>query len=497
MQGILINEQDNVAVALQDLAKGSVITIGNQQITVQEPISRGHKICIKDIALGQEIIKYGFPIGHAISEIKVGEHVHSHNVKTSLNDQGQYTYTKLVRPLQGDCSLYKAKTFLGYARPNGDVGIRNDVWIIPTVFCVNSIGKELEAHANQILERYPNVTGVKYLSHPFGCSQMGDDQKNTQQVLAALTKHGNAGAVLILGLGCENNNLKVFKNFIDCEDPKIAILNCQDVEDEISVGYELIEQRLAYANQFTRSVQPLSKLKIGLKCGGSDGLSGITANPLIGRVSDCLVQAGGYSVMTEVPEMFGAEQLLMNRAQSLEVFEQIVDLITDFKHYFTAHHQVVSENPSPGNKAGGITTLEDKSLGCVQKGGSAEVIDVLKYTQRVTKPGLNLLQAPGNDGVSCTALACSGCHLILFSTGRGTPFATVVPTIKISTNSALFKKKGDWIDFNAGDLIEDKSFAQKQNELLDYIIDIASGHLTKSEHRNSYEMIIWKDGVTL
>ncbi len=327
---------------------------------------------------------------------------------------------------------------------------------------------------------------------------MGEDQETTQRLLAALTRHPNAGAVLVLGLGCENNNLGVFKQFLDLKDERLMFLNAQEVEDELESGYAIIDRLLEKTNQYTRQTVPLSKLRIGLKCGGSDGLSGITANPLIGRVSDLVVGAGGTSVMTEVPEMFGAEQILMNRAANQQIFDQTVDLINNFKHYFESHGETVSENPSPGNKAGGITTLEDKSLGCVQKGGKAEVRGVLKYTETIKESGLNLLNAPGNDGVSCSALAASGVDIILFSTGRGTPFSTVVPTIKISTNNDLYARKGgNWIDFNAGAIVDGKDFDELAEELLDYILKVASGQLSVSEKRGFHELLIWKDGVTL
>lgn len=497
MQALLIHDGDSVAVALENLSAGSTISLPGLSLTLVEDIVRGHKFALKDIAANEPVYKYGYPIGRAKVDIKAGQHVHSHNLKTDLQGEGSYTYNKL--PAVSLPESAANKTFEGFVRPNGDVGIRNELWIIPTVFCVNNVAQVLAKYANEQLAsgKFSQVDACVALTHPYGCSQMGEDQTTTQRVLAALSKHPNCGGVLILGLGCENNNINVFKEFLDLSDPRIRFLNSQEVEDEISAGNELIDELLAQANKCQRQTVPLSKLRIGLKCGGSDGLSGITANPLIGRLSDTLVGAGGTSVMTEVPEMFGAEQLLMNRARDSETFNKCVDLINDFKHYFISHGQVVSENPSPGNKAGGITTLEDKSLGCVQKGGSALVCDVLKYGETLRTNGLNLLQGPGNDGVSCTALATAGCHMVLFSTGRGTPFATVVPTIKISTNSALYQHKGAWIDFNAGQIVDGKDFSTLTTELLDYVIAVASGYLTKSEEKGYREIVIWKDGVTM
>ena len=495
MQALIINPDDDVvAVALADLKAGTQIELPGYSITLRDDIPRGHKFALRDIAAGSPVIKYGYPIGTAKELIYKGQHVHTHNVKTALKGAGTYSY----HPTAKAQLKHVSGEFMGFARPDGKVGIRNQLWIVPTVFCVNEIARELALYANSKLGSFANVDNAVALCHPFGCSQMGEDQETTQRVLAALCTHQNAGAVLVIGLGCENNNLNVFKQFLNVDDERLAFLNAQEVEDELQAGYELVDTLLDKANQCTRSVQPLSKLVIGLKCGGSDGLSGITANPLIGRVSDLVVAAGGTSVMTEVPEMFGAEQMLMNRSVDAATFDKVVKLINDFKHYFESNGETVSENPSPGNKAGGITTLEDKSLGCVQKGGKAPVSDVVFYGDKVKTQGLNLLQGPGSDGVSCSALAAAGVDIILFSTGRGTPFATVVPTIKISTNSNLFARKGgNWIDFNAGVAAEGKSLDDLALELLDFILQVASGKESVSEKRGFHELLIWKNGVTL
>ncbi len=492
---VVINpKEDVVAVALEDLKAGQTVKTTLGDVTLKDDITRGHKFALYDLNEGDHIIKYGYSIGHATCPVLKGQHVHSENVKTNLSGTKDYSYDK-VAPAE----LKRVeRTFDGYVRADGQVGIRNEVWIIPTVFCVNHIAKELESYAREKLDSYRNVDGCYALTHPYGCSQMGEDQTTTQKLLASLTRHPNAGAVLVLGLGCENNNLSVFREFLDLKDDRLMFLNTQDVEDELEAGYKIIDSLLQKANEAKRETVPLSKLRIGLKCGGSDGLSGITANPLIGRVSDLIVGSGGTSVMTEVPEMFGAEQILMNRAKNEDVFKKTVSLINDFKDYFKSHGETVSENPSPGNKAGGITTLEDKSLGCVQKGGKAEVMDTIRYAETIKTSGLNLLNAPGNDGVSCSALAACGVNMILFSTGRGTPFSTVVPTIKISTNNALFAKKGgNWIDFNAGVIVDGKDSDELAMELLDYIIAIASGQKSVSEKRDFHELLIWKDGVTL
>ncbi len=447
-------------------------------------LKSGHKYADCDIKAGENIVKYGCPIGHATEDIKKGDHVHTHNTKTNLSSILEYTYEKaFVKTDKTD----KVKTFMGYVRKNGDVGIRNDIWIVNTVGCVNKI-------AQAIAEK----TGAKYFPHPFGCSQLGDDQSVTQKILKGMVNHPNAAGVLVLGLGCENNNIELFKSILgEWDDERVKFLNAQDVEDDVSEGIKIVEELKKYAATFERVEIPVSKLRVGLKCGGSDGYSGITANPLVGSFSDMIISMGGSSVLTEVPEMFGAEHLLMQRCKDKEIFNKTVALINNFKEYYERHNQVIYENPSPGNKAGGITTLEEKSLGCVQKGGLSEVVDVLDYGDRLSKNGLSLLNGPGNDIVAITNLMAAGVHIILFTTGRGTPVGGPVPTVKVSTNSRLAEKKANWIDFNAGQLLEGKTMDQLTEELMDYVVSVASGEKTKNEIHGYEEISIFKDGVTL
>ncbi len=443
-------------------------------------LSDGHKYADRDIKKGEDIIKYGCSIGHATEDIKKGEHVHTHNVKTNLSGKINYSY----EPHFYDIKKYEKRTFKGFVRRDGSVGIRNDIFIVNTVGCVNKTA-----------ERIAEKTGAFAFPHPFGCSQLGGDQEVTQKILRGLIFHPNAAGVLVLGLGCENNNIGEMKKIMGDYDPeRIRFLNCQDVTDDVARGVELVNELKAYRDTFKRTDVDISKLKIGLKCGGSDGLSGITANPLVGRVSDAIISMGGAAVLTEVPEMFGAEHLLMQRAENKEVFDKEVSLINDFKDYFIKHGQVVYENPSPGNKAGGITTLEEKSLGCVEKGGHAKVVDVLGYGDTVKKNGLSLLNGPGNDMVAITNLTAAGVHMILFTTGRGTPLGAPVPTIKISTNTALYEKKPGWIDFDAGRIIKGEDVT---DELIDLVTETASGRETKNEISGYREISIFKDGVTL
>ena len=456
---LVINKQDNVGINLSD----------------------GHKYALRDIKSGENIIKYGQPIGHATEDIKTGDHVHTHNVKTNLSGKLEYTYEK------SECYDEKVSsdlTFMGYVREDGQVGIRNDIWIVNTVGCVNKIAEKLAS-----------LTVAKHFPHPFGCSQLGDDQTTTQQILSGMVNHPNAGGVLVLGLGCENNNIEVFKKVLGTwNEKRVKFLNTQDFEDEIEEGVKLIGELKAYADTFKREPVPVSKLKVGLKCGGSDGYSGITANPLVGRFCDKLVSFGGSCALTEVPEMFGAEHLLMNRCENEEIFHKTVKMVNDFKDYYTRYNQVIYENPSPGNKKGGITTLEEKSLGCIQKGGLSTVVDVLTYGDRLEKNGLSLLTGPGNDIVACTNLMAAGVHVILFTTGRGTPLGTAVPTVKIATNDTLANKKQNWIDFNAAPILDGVDLT---DSLMEYVLRVANGEQTKNEANKYEEISIFKDGVTL
>lgn len=491
-----ITPRDNVAVAVQAVAKGTELTVHGQKIIALQDIPAGHKIAVTAIAKGQDVVKYGFPIGTAKEDIAPGAWVHTHNVQSKLGDVLHYTYAPhtVERPDTGPAHTY---TFQGYRRPDGTAGIRNEVWIIPTVGCVNSIARAIE-QASQVFKT-EQIDGIYAYSHPHGCSQLGDDHVHTQKILSGLVHSPNAGAVLVLGLGCENNQISQMKDVIGAYDPdRVKFLVCQDVADEIEAGVAIVKELCAYAGQFHREPCDASLLTIGLKCGGSDGFSGITANPLVGEISNRLIAAGGTSILTEVPEMFGAETLLMNRARNEEVFQKTVALINDFKEYFMSYGEKVNENPSPGNKAGGITTLEDKSLGCVQKGGTAIVEDVLSYGDRVRTKGLNLLQAPGNDLVAANALAAAGAHLVLFTTGRGTPFACPVPTIKIASNSKLASFKKNWIDFDAGTIVAGEPKDAVADRFFQYILDVASGRIhAKSEALDKHELVIFKNGVTL
>ena len=488
---IVISPIDSVGVALISLKKGEEA----EGVTLLEDIEKGHKFALKAINKGDKVIKYGEVIGRATADIKPGEHIHSHNMSTGLEGTLEYSYNKKdIAPAQD----FKSRKVSVYERRNGEVGIRNELWVIPTVGCVNAQARAIVDTFNKKHGELPGMDGCFTFTHPYGCSQIGEDHERTKLILQRMVKHPNCGGVLVLGLGCENNRMDIFRETLgDYDESRTEFLIAQDVADEIAEGVKLLEKLYETAKNDKRTEKDISCLKVGLKCGGSDGLSGITANPLVGRFSDYIATVGGTTVLTEVPEMFGAEQLLMDRAKDGETFDKIVKLVNGFKEYYQKHDQPVYENPSPGNKAGGITTLEDKSLGCTQKSGTREVCDVLFDGDKLTSHGLNLLNGPGNDMVAVTNLASAGCHIVLFTTGRGTPFGGFVPTIKISTNSDLAKRKSNWIDFDAGGIAAGDSFESKLEELIDLVVATANGQQTVNERYNSPDIAIFKTGVTL
>ena len=490
-----INPADNVAVAISPLHAGETIEADGRVITLRTDVPAGHKVTLKNFQAGENIIKYGYPIGHVTVDVPEGTWVSEKEIKTNLAGLLDYTY----QPVEVHTDIpVEHRTFKGYRRRNGDVGVRNEIWIIPTVGCVNGIVNQLAEGLRRETDGGKGVDAIVAFPHNYGCSQLGEDHENTKKILRDMVLHPNAGAVLVVGLGCENNQPDVFREFLgEYDSDRVKFMVTQKVGDEYEEGMKLLRELYEKASKDERMDVPLSELRVGLKCGGSDGFSGITANPLLGMFSDFLIAQGGTSVLTEVPEMFGAETILMNRCRNKELFEETVKLINDFKEYFLSHGEPVGENPSPGNKAGGISTLEDKALGCTQKCGKSYVDGVLPYGERLQVKGLNLLSAPGNDLVAATALASCGCHMVLFTTGRGTPFGTYVPTMKISTNSTLAKNKPGWIDFNAGVILENEPMEKTCERFIDYIIRVASGEFVNNEKKGYKEIAIFKTGVTL
>ena len=492
MKLIQIQMGDNVAVALSPVEAGEQVSVGGWTLTAAESIPQGHKLALVPLKPGDLVYKYGCAIGRVTASVPAGGWVHTHNMTTNLSARTDFSYHPAVKALEPE----EPEQFLGYLRPDGRAATRNEIWILPTVGCVNEIASQLAADNQDLVGG--SVEGLYAFPHPYGCSQTGADHANTRAILAGLARHPNAAAVLVVGLGCENLQCSQLMEDLGAEAAeRVKFLVCQQVEDELAAGRALLEECAAYAAQFQRQPVPVSKLVVGLKCGGSDGLSGITANPVVGRFSDLLVARGGSTILTEVPEMFGAEELLLGRCADEEVFRQAVEMLQGFRHYFVSHGENVYENPSPGNKAGGITTLEDKSCGCVQKGGTAPIVGVVPYGGQVARPGLNLLWGPGNDLVSTTALSAAGAHLILFTTGRGTPFGSPVPTLKIASNRTLAARKPGWIDFDAGVVAEGESIGQTARHLFHLVLRTAGGSCTKSEAAGYRGLAIFKDGVTL
>ena len=493
---IRINPLDNVAVAVHDITAGEACYLDGENITASGDIPAGHKMALRDIPEGGNVIKYGFPIGHLIKPVGKGGLIDHNVLKTNLDGVLEYSYAPALSPIPAAAS---EATFKGFRRSDGQAGIRNELWIIPTVGCVNGVAAAICKRFSAEIARYPSIEAVKAFTHNYGCSQLGDDHQNTRHILADMVHHPNAAGVLVVSLGCENNQLSAFREIVgSVDESRVKFMESQKIAgDEVEYGLRQLREIAGAAASDRREDIPVSELKVGLKCGGSDGFSGITANPLLGRFSDWIVSQGGTTVLTEVPEMFGAETLLMARCRDRETFDRTVHLINGFKEYFIRNGQPVYENPSPGNKAGGISTLEEKSLGCTQKSGKSNVNGVLEYGERLSEKGLNLLSAPGNDLVAATALAASGCQIVLFTTGRGTPFGTFVPTAKISSNTHLAVTKPGWIDFNAGVIVDGKATAQTDDEFIDFVLSVASGTPVCNEKAGYSEIAIFKTGVTL
>jgi altronate hydrolase len=478
MRTFRFHERDNVTVALE--ASGD--------------IPAGHKTASRPIAAGEAVVKYGYPIGIATANIPTGGWVHEHNLQTALSRVSRYAYEPAIRQQE---VVATGETFAGYLRARGEVGVRNEIWVIPTVGCVNGLAEKAAQRVR--CEGLPaGVDDLVVFAHPYGCSQLGEDHEASRVILADMVRHPNAGGVLVIGLGCENNTMERFLELAGpLDDERVKVVVTQQVEDELEVCCALLRELRDRAEQDRRVPVPVSRLRVGLKCGGSDAFSGVTANALAGAVADRLIAGGGAAVLTEVPEVFGAETILFNRAVNEAVFQRAVDVVNRCKDYFLTHGAPVSANPSPGNREGGITTLEEKSLGCVQKAGTAPLVDVLRYGERLRLNGLTLLEGPGNDIVAVTALAASGCHMVLFTTGRGTPLGGPVPVVKVSSNSALAAKKKGWIDFDAGVLLEGETMEHLAGSLLKRLIDVASGARTRNETNGYRDFAIWKSGVTL
>lgn len=496
-KALQIHAIDNVAVALCALERGVVVHGAFGTVTLADDVPQGHKMALSAIAAGMAVTKYGLPIGKARCAIAAGAHVHGHNLATALTGEVAYAAPAAVVAAAG---VPSSRTWQGYVRADGRAATRNEVWILPSVGCVGLTAEQVAREANArhaALIAAGRIDGVMAFAHPHGCSQLGDDLDGTRALLAGLAANPNAAGVLLLGLGCESNQLADLLAAIpQSVRGKVRVLSSQAAGDELAEAGALVDELVAQAAQAERETLPLSALTVGLKCGGSDGFSGLTANPLLGRFADVLAGAGGTPVLTEIPEIFGAEQALLARATTAQTFEKAAALVNRFKRYYLDQGLPVSENPSPGNIAGGITTLEEKSAGAVQKAGTAPLVSVLDYGEQAALSGLALLEAPGNDAVSSSALAAAGATMVLFTTGRGTPLGFPVPTVKVASNQALAQAKPHWIDFDASLALREGT-AAADAAFLDQLIEIASGRKTAAERAGQRAIAIWKRGVIL
>lgn len=488
MKGLLLHSGDGVAVVTEDVRKGETVSVNGREIAAKDDIPALHKIALRDIPAGEKVIKYGYPIGVSLG-ICAGEHVHTHNLRSDLRASDEYEY----RPSAASVPPFPDREFAGFRRLDGRVGIRNQVLVVPTVGCINNVCEEVA----RIARERSGYSEIYAMPHPYGCSQLHGDLRATREILAGLASNPNNGGVLVVSLGCENNTLDEFLQCLHLSDPaRLRAMRTQDEGDEIEKGVALACELARLCEGDARTPCRLSDLNIGLKCGGSDAFSGVTANPVVGALADMAVGAGGSAVMTEIPEMFGAEQQLLDRCVSEEKFSSLAQVIQDFKQYFISHGESVGENPSPGNKKGGITTLEEKSLGCVLKGGHSAVSDVLRYGESLRAKGLTVVEAPGNDATAQTALAAAGAQIVLFTTGRGTPLGGVVPTVKIATNGALAAAKPRWIDFDASCAFG-CGIVGAAEKLIDLLVRVAGGEPVAAERNRSREIAVWKRGVTL
>ncbi len=490
---IVINPKDNVAVALGDRQKGETFNVDGQKITLASDVPNRHKFAIKTIKKGEPVIKYGYPVSKMTKDVAPGDYVHTGEVETYLSGIIDYVYEPQLAP---KVKRDTVPAFMGYMRETGEAGVRNEIWIVNTVGCVNNTAKLL---ASEATKKYgEKVDGIYAFPHVYGCSQLGDDLLSSQQIMAGMVNHPNAAGVLVLSLGCERNNIPAFKEILgEYDEKRVKFMVCQDVEDEIEIGLGLIGELVEHAQIYKREPVPVSKLKVGLKCGASDGFSGISANPLVGSFSDMLTSYGGTAALTEISEMFGAEAIMMNRCVSKEIFDKTVKMINDFKNYYLKYGEKIDENPSPGNIRGGISTCEEKSVGCIQKGGASDVTDIVLYAGRLVTPGLNIVSGPGDDIIAITALMAAGCQIILFTTGNGNPLGSIVPTIKISSNTPLFERKKTWIDFDAGPLLAGESMDKLTEQLFELVVKVASGEAKALNEVYGYKDIaMLKDGAT-
>jgi altronate hydrolase len=500
---VRLHPADDVAIAIRDLAVGTRIEA--EGVTTRELVPAGHKVSTRRIEIGAPVHRYAQVIGFASQPIDAGEHVHSHNlamgeVVVDHDHASAYAPTTAVDV---------PATFMGIRRTDGRVATRNYVAVIATVNCSATAARAIadEIRSSGVLASYPNVDGVVALTHGSGCGMDGSGEgiDVLRRTIAGYATHPNIAGVLLVGLGCEANGLGALLTTrrLD-EGPRLAALNIQDVGGTrrcIDAGVERLVAMLPAADDVRREPVPASQLMIGLQCGGSDGYSGITANPALGAAVDLLVRHGGTAILSETPEIYGAEHLLTRRAVSRDVGRKIVHHIDWWRDYTTRNHGEMDNNPSPGNKAGGLTTILEKSLGAVAKGGTTGLMDVYGYAEQVTTSGLVFMDTPGFDPVSVTGQVAGGANMVAFTTGRGSAYGCIpAPSIKLSTNTALYERQRDDIDINCGRLLDEQvSVAELGRQIFDELLRVASGAATKSEMLGygHNEFAPWMIGATM
>ena len=499
---VRLRAEDNVVIASMVLGRGDEV----EGLTLCDPIPVGHKIATQALAKGSAVRKFGQIIGYAAEDIVAGAHLHTHNIEFRPTE-GAYEFgTDLSSVLQ--VSEAEQDHFMGYKRANGIVGTRNYIAIVTSVNCSATAARRIaDAFGPAELAAYPNVDGVVAFVHGTGCGMAGNGEgfEALQRVMWGYARHPNHGGVLMVGLGCEMNQIDWLLEAYGIEQgPLFQTMNIQNVaglQKTIDTGIEKVKAMLPLVNDISRTKCPASELKVALQCGGSDAWSGVTANPALGEACDLLAAQGGTGVLAETPEIYGAEHLLTRRAVDQATGERLVGMIKWWENYTARNHGSMDNNPSPGNKQGGLSTILEKSLGAAAKGGTSPLMGVYKYAEPVRAKGFTFMDSPGYDPASVTGQIAGGCNIVCFTTGRGSAFGSKpAPTIKLATNTTMYQRMTDDMDINCGDILSDQiSVQEKGRQIYEMILRVASGEQTKSEAHGlgDYEFVPWQIGAVM
>ena len=512
---VYLHSDDNLCVAARHLELGEEISVGGESLRLAEPVRLGHKLAVRAIREGERVKKYGQTIGFATRDIAPGQWIHSHNL-TAGRFEREYEYATEIPPPPAPI---EGRTFQGYRRAGGKAGTRNYIAVISSVNCSASVSKYIsQRFDNSLLAKFPNVDGLLPLTHKGGCGLQyaGEDHQQLTRVLSGFATHPNVGAYLLVGLGCETGTLQYLvqhgglaegvvqlntkANGAARPPVVLSMQDCGGTNKTVEAGIAAIAEMLPRVNGVRREPIPASELILGCECGGSDGNSGVTANPALGAASDLLVAAGGTSILSETPEIYGAEHLLVRRARTRAIGEKLIDRIRWWEEYTAKFGVEIDNNPSPGNKEGGLTTIYEKSLGAVAKGGSTALCGVYRYAEPVTAQGFVIMDTPGYDPASITGMVAGGANVVCFTTGRGSCFGCKpVPSIKIATNTPMYEQMIDDMDINAGVILEGASVADVGRQIFEFILEVAGGKRTKSEIHGvgEEEFAPWSIGPTL